>query len=508
MNKIFETNILQPKKYIEIILCILTSIVTLIISYLNLIHHEPWRDELQAFSLVRNSTSIHQLIDWVRYEGHPLGWYIFQKIIYHFNTSFTSIKIMQWLFASTGLLLFIWKAPFPVYYRVVISFSYFFMYEYAAIARNYGIALPFYFLLCMYFNKKNYLLYAFLILIAMQFSLYSFIIALSIGIFYFLHHRFHKNIFYYLAIFISTIGIVLFKYVVAPPDDIGTSPGWNINPDNYTAAISVIANSFFPIFKFNFHFWNSSIFETFLNYNFSQAVQFIISIFLIFWLIKIYRNNLTVFYIFFTALSIMLFFIAAKYHGSIRHHGHIYILLLMCFWIYNITRSNLYHRFNFSEKAKKWVLIFPEKYLQKVFFLILFFQMLGSAQAFYFENKYPFSASLQAVNFIQKKHQNSPIIGYSDDACTSVAIQLNRKFYHANTNSFREHLIFNNQRVDIMYDTLLARTNRFFSIHPNGILLLSKSNSTYNFIHKMPYKIVFETTEAIRHDEAYIIYTK
>jgi hypothetical protein len=508
MNKIFETNLLEPKKSIEIILCILASILAVIISYLNLIHHEPWRDELQAFSLVRNSTSIHQLIGWVRYEGHPLGWYICQKIIYHFSTSFTHIQLLQWLFAYLGLLLLIWKAPFSIYYRITIAFGYFFMYEYAAITRNYGIALPFYFLLCIYFNKKNYLLYGILILITMQFSLYSFIIALSIGIFYFLHHRFHKNIFYYFAIFISLTGVGLFKYVVSPPADIGTSPGWNINPDNYTAAVSVIANGFFPLFKFNYQFWNSTIFETYLNYNFAQAVQFIISIFLIFWLIKIYKSNLTVAGIFFTALTIMLFFIAAKYHGSIRHHGHIYILLLMCFWIHNNTHSNLHISFNFSEKTKKWLLIFPDNQLRKIFFLILIVQLVGSAQAFYFENKYPFSASLQAANFIQKNYANSPIIACSDDACTSVAILMNKKIYQANTNSFREHLIFNSQRGDIIYDTFLARTSRFFLTHPNGILLLSKSNSTYDFIHQIPYKIIFETTDAIRHDEAYIIYNK
>jgi hypothetical protein len=204
----------------------------------------------------------------------------------------------------------------------------------------------------------------------------------------------------------------------------------------------------------------------------------------------------------------MLFFIAAKYHGSIRHHGHIYILLLMCFWINASIHSNLNKPFKISEKTKKWLLIFPDKLASKTFIILLLFQLIGSVQAFYFERKYPFSASQQAVKFIQAKFPNSPIIGWSDDACTSVAIQLNKNFYHANTGANREYLIFNNQRCNISYDTLFARCNRFFASQPKGILLLSKTNNTNSFIHQLPYKIVFETTEAIRHDEAYIIYTK
>ena len=507
MNKLFNTE-LKFSTSIEFALKLIASIIFLLGSFVVLQFHEPWRDELQAFSLVRNTNSIHDLIHLVRYEGHPLGWYFLQKIIFPFNAQFQTIRFVHWAFLSAGVLLFIWKFPFPILYRIAIVFGYFFMYEYSAIARNYGVAIPFYFLLCILFNHKKHLLYGLLILITMQFSLYSFIIAFSIAIGYFFYHKNEINLRYYIGIFFSTIGIVLFKYVVNPPEDIGTSPGWNFNPDNYTAAFSVIANALFPIFKFDIHFWNTSILETFLNYNFTQAFQFIVSVFLFGWMIKISHQNKLSLLIFLMGISIMFFFMGAKYHGSIRHHGHIYILFLMIIWIGNFSNPKIQLPFKISDRLKKILLSFPEKYVQKLFIIVIVFQLFGSIQALIYEIKYPFSASRQAVDFIKNNCPNKPIIGCVDAPCTSVSILLNKKIYHANSNAFCEHLIFNNKRGDISYDTLQVRSERFFNKYPDGILLVSKSESNMIFVSKLPYSKIFETDEAIRYDESYIIYQK
>lgn len=507
MNKLFNTEI-KFSTSIEFALKVIASIVFLLGSYVVLQFHEPWRDELQAFSLVRNTNSIHDLIYLVRYEGHPIGWYLVQKIIFLFSADFLTIRFMHWALLSIGVLLFIWKSPFPILYRIAIVFGYFFMYEYSAIARNYGIAIPFYFLLCILFNHKKHLLYGLLILITMQFSLYSFIITFSIATGYFFYHKNEINLRYYIGMLFSIIGIVLFKYVVNPPEDIGTSPGWNFNPDNYTAAFSVIANALFPIFKFDIHFWNTSILETFLNYNFTQAVQFLISIFLFGWIIKILYHNKLSLLIFLFGISVMLFFMGAKYHGSIRHHGHIYILFLMVIWISNFSNPEIQLPFKISSRIKKTLLSFPDKYISKLFLLIVVFQIFGMLQALFFEIKYPFSASVQAVDFIKINCPDKPIIACVDAPCTSVSILLNKKIHHANSSAFCEHLIFNNKRGDIGYDTLLVRSERFFHKYPDGILLVSKSDSNMKFVSRLPYSKIFETDEAIRHDESYIIYKK
>src|SRR5262245_47165629 len=38
--------------------------------------HEMWRDELQAWMIARASHSVPNLLDNIRYEGHPALWYL------------------------------------------------------------------------------------------------------------------------------------------------------------------------------------------------------------------------------------------------------------------------------------------------------------------------------------------------------------------------------------------------------------------------------------------------
>ncbi|MCG9132637.1 hypothetical protein J5I95_13245, partial [Candidatus Poribacteria bacterium] len=39
-------------------------------------HHEMWRDEIQAWLLARDSTSIFNLFAHLKYEGHPGLWHL------------------------------------------------------------------------------------------------------------------------------------------------------------------------------------------------------------------------------------------------------------------------------------------------------------------------------------------------------------------------------------------------------------------------------------------------
>ncbi|MFM2224573.1 MAG: hypothetical protein RJA07_775 [Bacteroidota bacterium] len=507
MDKIFISSFSVSKR-LELLLKIISSILFLIISFALFYFHEPWRDELQAFSLVRNSHSIVELYQMVRYEGHPLGWYILQKGVFFLNPNFIVVRFVHWLLATIGVIILIWKAPFPIVYRILISLGYFFTYEYTAIARNYGIALPFYMLLCILFSKKKYLLFGVIAAIAMQFSLYSFIISFSVSVFYFFHYKQKKNIAWYVGILFTVIGVLLFKLSVNPPDDIGTSPGWNLSPDSYTAAFSVIANAFFTVFKFDIHFWNTSFFQTFLNYDFTQAVQFVLSIFIFGWIIKTLYKNKTALYIFIFGTAIMMFFMASKYHGSVRHHGHIYVLFLISLWIGNTTPSNILQSFSFSQKTKTKLLFFPDKYVSKFFVFVLILQIVGSLQSIYFETKYPFSDSKEVAQFLQKNYPNSLVISCSDGPGTAVSIIMAKQFYYPNSFSWRENLCFNNKRGDIGYSTLIAQCDRFFLDHTNGVLLISKSTSTLDFIDKIPYKKIKDFQPAIREDESYILFKK
>lgn len=51
----------------------------------NILSHELWRDEFQAFLIAAQSISIADLFDRARYEGHPPLWFLFLFAITRFT---------------------------------------------------------------------------------------------------------------------------------------------------------------------------------------------------------------------------------------------------------------------------------------------------------------------------------------------------------------------------------------------------------------------------------------
>ena len=48
----------------------------LILFYIQLVHHQLWRDEINAWGLVAASPTFHALLGNVHYEAHPAFWYV------------------------------------------------------------------------------------------------------------------------------------------------------------------------------------------------------------------------------------------------------------------------------------------------------------------------------------------------------------------------------------------------------------------------------------------------
>ena len=71
-----------------------------------------WRDELQAWLLVRDSTNLISLSENLKYEGHPGLWYFILFPLTRFSSNPSSMQILHLLIStSSGYVLFKWS-PF------------------------------------------------------------------------------------------------------------------------------------------------------------------------------------------------------------------------------------------------------------------------------------------------------------------------------------------------------------------------------------------------------------
>lgn len=145
--------------------------------------HEPWADEAQAWLIARDFSWWHLVLHELRYEGHPVLWFAILSVAIHlFHMPYAYLGYLGSAFAIAGLVVLIFLAPFPRFLRYVVGFSFFFVYQYAVIARPYVLIPLLAFLAANCYRKGLSRITSFAIFISLliQVSSYAAIIAFSL----------------------------------------------------------------------------------------------------------------------------------------------------------------------------------------------------------------------------------------------------------------------------------------------------------------------------------------
>ena len=149
--------------------------------------HEPWADEAQAWLIARDFSWSQLLFHELRYEGHPPVWFgILSAAIHIFHLSYSSIGYIGATCALLGVGLLFFVAPFARCLRYLIGFSFFFVYQYAVLARPY-VLVPFLGFLAAHFyrgGKSKVVAFACTLAVLMQTSSYGALIALALAVSY------------------------------------------------------------------------------------------------------------------------------------------------------------------------------------------------------------------------------------------------------------------------------------------------------------------------------------
>jgi len=113
--------------------------VWVVLAILVIVQHELWRDEVRALTIALEPSTILQLPQSLEDEGHPLLWYILLRLVYQLFNSPVMLKIVSFVIGLGGAALFLYRAPLPVWVRVLYIFGILQFYEYTVMARNYGL---------------------------------------------------------------------------------------------------------------------------------------------------------------------------------------------------------------------------------------------------------------------------------------------------------------------------------------------------------------------------------
>lgn len=118
--------------------------------------HEPWFDEAQSWLIGRDASMYDILFVLPHYEGHPPLWHIILKAVSLMGLSYeVSIKLVQFLFFELSLILIVFIAPFKNSIKILITGSYFFLYQYSVIARPYAMMMTAAFICAMLYKSRE-----------------------------------------------------------------------------------------------------------------------------------------------------------------------------------------------------------------------------------------------------------------------------------------------------------------------------------------------------------------
>lgn len=102
--------------------------------------HEMYLDEVQAWLIARDSRNLLELAWALRYEGHPIGWYLLIYLPSHLSSNVVWMQSINYALAlgMAGLILSERRLPFAVRLLTIFSMSVFFYM--GVIARSYMLA--------------------------------------------------------------------------------------------------------------------------------------------------------------------------------------------------------------------------------------------------------------------------------------------------------------------------------------------------------------------------------
>jgi hypothetical protein len=107
-------------------------------------HHEPWCDEADAW-LVARDDSLGEMLRLMGAAGTPSLWYLVQLPFAKLGLPFSVQAILHVSIAILAIGVFLFRAPFPLVFRLLFSFGYFMAFEYAVVARSDGLSALFLF---------------------------------------------------------------------------------------------------------------------------------------------------------------------------------------------------------------------------------------------------------------------------------------------------------------------------------------------------------------------------
>lgn len=493
------------KKYYPIII----TAIFFLLALFNVLHHEMWRDEMQAWLIARDSRSLLELFKAVRYEGQPGLWHLILFILTRFTTNPLLMQLSHISLATIGVYLFCRFSPFNIINKILFSFGYFTFFEYATISRNYVLGVLFLIIFCIFYARqpRNFLFLSISLFLLSLTSVYGLIIASVLGLLV------GKKIFYdrdknqiqsrekviSTLIIISGILIALLSFILSPKDS-NFLPSWNLyfDPTILKNSIATFFKTLIPIPNNLPHFWGTNILD-----GHSLRLTFLSSILFILFVLILSRRKEALF-VFVAGTMGLIFFNYLKFLGYIRQWGYIFLILIAALWIAEYEKPYLLKNNFFNVLTQK---IYDARIYLLTLILLVHFVMGIMANSL--DYLYPFSASKETSAYIRQNFEGYLYAGHLDILVSPLPGYLNKKIYYFTSNDFGSYIVWSSKiRKYFPSSEEIIEQAQFLNQDNNQKILLILSYALpQELLDKYNLNLKYYSEDSIVGDEKYYLYT-
>ncbi len=122
---------------------LLLMIPFLLLFYIQIAHHQPWRDEENAWGVVCNARSLAGVVSGFHHDGHPGLWYFWLYPFSRLSHSIAMLKVAESVIATGSYLMLGLTTPLRRSEQVLLYLSSYVFFEYTVMLRMYGMILLF-----------------------------------------------------------------------------------------------------------------------------------------------------------------------------------------------------------------------------------------------------------------------------------------------------------------------------------------------------------------------------
>ncbi len=403
----------------------------------SILHHEIWRDEAQAWCIVRD-LGLFDILKMSKTEGHPLLWYLILFPAAKTGLSVISMQIISFILIFISVCFLLFKSPFNKFEKLIIIFSAGMIYYLPVVARNYAL-IPVFIYTAAYFypkRKEKPFLYVFSIALLSYTHLYMLGFCLVLSFIFFIEklqeyyqYKNFKVFIPFVILFFSFLSLFLtfFKF------------------DNYALESEIrMGLSLIEVLKIVAKIYTYNLFMygggEFAKNHFDIISIILFYPFLIIILLSFLKTNKKIGLACFCGILYM-FFVFSKvfFNGILYQKAYlIFLILIFCFW--NIKKG-----YSLAYKAGLWS-----------FYSLFIISCLISPFVIYEDFKYNFSGGKQIAQYIKENlDEENTFIAVGNPflySCVSAYLP-DKKLYNVISESYISYYSYskNNKKQNILF---------------------------------------------------------